>query len=63
MPKPRCYPANLVRLVRVKHSRDRSEDIDIAPPLPYGVVFKRLRALHPKASIRPLLLADGRELE
>jgi hypothetical protein len=47
----------------VKHSRDRCEDFSFEPPLPFGVVFKRLRALHPKASIRPVLLADGRELE
>jgi hypothetical protein len=52
-----------VCIVRVTHSRDRSEDFSYEPPLPFGGVFKRLRELYPKASIRPVLLADGRELE
>jgi hypothetical protein len=57
------YPASLVRVVRVTHGKGRSEDIALDPCEPFGRVFKRLRAQHAKASIKPVELANGQRLE
>ena len=53
------FPMTKVAIVRVKHSAARAEDVVLDPPEPFGRVFKRLRALHPRASITPLVLASG----
>jgi hypothetical protein len=47
----------------VTHGKGRSEDIALDPCEPFGRVFKRLRAQHAKASIKPIELANGQRLE